>query len=73
MAKFKVVHYLNQFFGQIGGEEKAGTAPLKKDGAVGPGMALNGAFKGEAEVGWYSYLRRQLFRREYGICSRPNY
>lgn len=50
MAKFRVVHYLNQFFGQIGGEEKADTAPLKKDGPVGPGTALNGAFKGEAEV-----------------------
>jgi len=50
VAKFRVVHYLNQFFGQIGGEEKADTAPLKKDGPVGPGTALNGAFKGEAEV-----------------------
>ncbi len=50
MSKLRVVHYLNQFFGQIGGEDKADTAPLKKDGAVGPGMALNGAFKGDAEV-----------------------
>lgn len=50
MSKFRVVHYLNQFFGQIGGEEKADIAPLKKDGPVGPGAALNGAFKGEAEV-----------------------
>lgn len=50
MSKLRVVHYLNQFFGQIGGEEKADIAPLKKDGAVGPGMALNGAFKGEAEI-----------------------
>ena len=50
MSKLRIVHYLNQFFGQIGGEDKADTAPLKKDGAVGPGMALNGAFKGEAEI-----------------------
>ncbi len=50
MSKPRVVHYLNQFFGQIGGEDKAGTAPLKKDGPVGPGLALNAAFKGEAEV-----------------------
>ncbi len=50
MSKLRVVHYLNQFFGQIGGEDKADTAPLKKDGVVGPGMALNGAFKGEAEI-----------------------
>jgi glycine reductase len=50
MAKLRVVHYLNQFFGQIGGEEKADTPPLVKSGPVGPGLALNGAFHGEAEV-----------------------
>lgn len=50
MAKLKVVHYLNQFFGQIGGEEKATVAPMKKDGPVGPGLALNAAFNGQAEV-----------------------
>lgn len=50
MSQLRVVHYINQFFGQIGGEEKADIAPLKKDGAVGPGMALKAAFKGEAEI-----------------------
>lgn len=50
MAKLRIVHYINQFFGQIGGEEKADTAPLKKDGPVGPGLALNAACKGQAEV-----------------------
>lgn len=50
MAKLRVVHYLNQFFGQIGGEEKADTQPLKKDGPVGPGLALNAACKGQADV-----------------------
>ena len=37
----RVVHYLNQFFGGIGGEEKADIPPQKKDGAVGPGRAIN--------------------------------
>lgn len=50
MAKLRIVHYLNQFFGQIGGEEKATTEPQKKDGPVGPGLALNAACKGQAEV-----------------------
>lgn len=41
MAKpINVVHYLNQFFGGIGGEEKANTSPEIKAGAVGPGKAL---------------------------------
>jgi len=35
--KFKIVHYLNQFFGGVGGEDKAGTPPFRKEGSVGPG------------------------------------
>ena len=27
MAKYKIVHYLNQFFGGIGGEDKADYKP----------------------------------------------
>lgn len=46
----RVVHYINQFFGQLGGEEKAGIGPQVKAGCVGPGMAFKGAFKGEAEI-----------------------
>ena len=46
----RIVHYLNQFFGQIGGEDKADTKPLARDGKVGPGMALEAALKGEAEI-----------------------
>ncbi len=47
---FKVVHYINQFFAQIGGEEMAHVAPELRDGFVGPGMALNAAWKGEAVI-----------------------
>lgn len=36
----KVVHYLNQFFGGIGGEDKANVGPQVKIGAVGPGRAI---------------------------------
>lgn len=46
----RVVHYINQFFGQIGGEEMAHIAPEKREGIVGPGAALNKSFKGEAEI-----------------------
>ena len=47
---FKVVHYINQFFANIGGEEMAHVPPEKRDGFVGPGMAFNQAWKGEAEI-----------------------
>jgi len=46
----RVVHYLNQFFGQIGGEDKAHMPPQIREGIVGPGMAFKQAFKGEAEI-----------------------
>jgi len=36
----RVVHYLNQFFGGLGGEEKADSAPQVVNGPVGPGKAI---------------------------------
>ncbi|MFQ5933707.1 MAG: glycine/betaine/sarcosine/D-proline family reductase selenoprotein B, partial [Dehalococcoidia bacterium] len=50
MAQFKVVHYLNQFFAGIGGEEKADVAPGAKEGALGPAIALNLALGEKGEV-----------------------
>lgn len=48
--KFRIAHYLNQFFGQIGGEDKAGTEPVALSGAVGPGLAFSQAFGDKAEI-----------------------
>lgn len=36
----RVVHYLNQFFTGVGGEDSAGTGPVRRDGPVGPGTRL---------------------------------
>jgi len=36
----RAVHYLNQFFAGLGGEDKAETPPTRLDGAVGPGRGL---------------------------------
>lgn len=36
----RVVHYINQFFGQIGGEEMAHHPLEVREGAFGPGAAL---------------------------------
>ena len=46
----KCVHYINQFFAQIGGEEKADIPAELREGPVGPGLALNQAWGDEAEV-----------------------
>lgn len=46
----RVVHYINQFYAGIGGEEKADIRPEVRSGVVGPGMGLKAALKGEAEI-----------------------
>jgi len=46
----RVVHYLNQFFGQIGGEEKADVPPGLVRGAVGPGALLKNLLKGQGRI-----------------------
>ena len=46
----RVVHYLNQFFGGIGGEDKANTPPVLRRGPVGTGRALQAALGQDGEV-----------------------
>ena len=48
--KFKVLYYVNQFFGQIGGEEKADVKPLFKAETIGPALGFNALLEGEGEV-----------------------
>lgn len=49
-TKLRIVHYLNQFYGGIGGEDKAGYLPEMRTGKVGPGAALQAALGNEAEI-----------------------
>ena len=42
----RAVHYLNQFFAGLGGEEAASTPPTRIEGAVGPGRGLAAALEG---------------------------
>jgi len=50
MEKVRVVHYVNQFFGQIGGEDKAGIPPQMKEGPVGLGQAIQKESKDRFEI-----------------------
>jgi len=50
MKKFRVVHYLNQFYGGIGGEDKADYPVEVREGVVGPGMAIKGALGEDGEI-----------------------
>jgi len=47
---FRVVHYLNQFFGAIGGEERASEGPQVKDGLVGLGRAIQDVLQERGEI-----------------------
>ena len=49
-SPLRVVHYINQFFAGVGGEEQAGVGVSVRDGAVGPGRALDKALGGAATV-----------------------
>jgi len=50
MQKVKVVHYLNQFFGQIGGEDKADIPPQVKEGPIGIGQLIQNVSGNQFEV-----------------------
>ena len=48
--QIKVVHYLNQFFAGIGGEEKANVPVTVREGPVGPGRALQGLLGSDGSI-----------------------
>ncbi len=43
----KAIVYMNQFFGQVGGEDKADFEPVIKDGPVGPALEMAKELKAE--------------------------
>lgn len=46
----RVVHYINQFFAGLGGEDTAHVPPESRDGFVGPGMQIDSLFGEEGVV-----------------------
>lgn len=42
----KVIHYINQFFAGLGGEDTADVAPSMTESLIGPSLALNEALSG---------------------------
>lgn len=50
MNKIKIVHYINQFFAGIGGEEFADHKPEIREGKVGPGLGLSNFLGENAEI-----------------------
>jgi len=50
MKKIRVLHYLNQFYGGIGGEDKADVPVQVKEEAVGPGLAIKAALGEDGDI-----------------------
>lgn len=50
MKTYRVVHYINQFFAGIGGEDKAGTEPRYEDNPVGSGKLIEETSKGRLKI-----------------------
>lgn len=48
--KYKVLYYVNQFFGQIGGEDKADIEPEYREEAIGPAGGFNNLLGDKGEV-----------------------
>jgi len=48
--KVRVLHYMNQFFGGIGAEDKADAPPRHRAGPVGPGIALTKLLGDQVEI-----------------------
>ncbi len=46
----RIVHYVNQFFAGVGGEDAAGTGPELRPGPVGPGRRLQALVAPEHEI-----------------------
>lgn len=46
----RIVHYINQFFAGIGGEEKADLPPELRSGPLGPGRLIQSLLEGRGEV-----------------------
>ncbi len=46
----KAIHYINQFFGQIGAEDKADYPLEIRQGTVGPGLAFQAALQPDVEI-----------------------
>lgn len=50
MAAYKIVHYINQFFGGIGGEDMADYKPEVREEVIGPGLALKSGLGDDYEI-----------------------
>lgn len=71
--KIRVAYYLNQFFGQIGGEDKAGIEPQVVEGGVGVSSAFERLLKDKVEVIGTVICGDNYFNEKYRTSNGKNY
>ena len=70
MEKLRVVHYVNQFFAGIGGEEKADIKPHIAENLPPISVQLNKLLGEDMEIVGTVVCGDSLLRREYGCASQ---
>lgn len=68
-GKLRVVHYLNQFFAGVGGEEKSDHPVSAQAGPAGPGLLLNKILGEDAEVAGTVFAGDGLFAENEEACA----
>ena len=68
-GKLRVVHYLNQFFAGVGGEEKSDHPVSSRPGPVGPGVLLDKILNEDAEVIGTVFAGDGLFAENEKTCA----
>ncbi len=68
-AKLRVVHYLNQFFAGVGGEERSDHPVSARPGPVGPGVLLDKILGEDAEVVGTVFAGDGLFAENEKSCA----
>jgi betaine reductase len=68
-GKLRVVHYLNQFFAGIGGEEKSDHPVSAQAGPIGPGILLKKILGDDAEVVGTVFAGDGLFAENEEACA----
>ena len=68
-GKLRVVHYLNQFFAGVGGEERSDHPVSSQPGPLGPGALLDRILGEEAEVVGTVFCGDGLFAENEEACA----
>ena len=65
MAKVRIMHYMNQFFAGMGGEDEAAVPVGYHEGSIGPGKRLQALLEESVEIAVTAYCGDNYFSTNY--------